>query len=26
VLIEVPLERGSETSPWPFTLPAPHGT
>jgi len=23
VLIEVPLERGSETSPWPFTLPAP---
>jgi acetolactate synthase I/II/III large subunit len=24
VLIEVPLERGAETSPWPLTLPAPH--
>jgi acetolactate synthase-1/2/3 large subunit len=23
VVIEVPIERGSETSPWPFTLPAP---
>jgi acetolactate synthase I/II/III large subunit len=24
VVIEVPIERGSEISPWPFTLPAPH--
>ncbi|MGO9514777.1 MAG: thiamine pyrophosphate-dependent enzyme [Steroidobacteraceae bacterium] len=24
VVIEVPLERGAETSPWPLTLPAPH--
>ncbi len=24
-VIEVPLERGAETSPWPFILPAPHG-
>jgi acetolactate synthase-1/2/3 large subunit len=24
VVIEVPIERGSETSPWPFTLPPPH--
>ena len=23
VVIEVPVERGSETSPWPLTLPAP---
>ncbi len=23
-LIEVPVERGSETSPWPFLHPAPH--
>jgi acetolactate synthase I/II/III large subunit len=26
VVIEVPVERGSEASPWPFTLPAPHET
>jgi acetolactate synthase-1/2/3 large subunit len=24
VLIEVPIERGTEVSPWPLTLPAPH--
>jgi acetolactate synthase-1/2/3 large subunit len=24
-VIEVPLERGAEASPWPFILPAPHG-
>jgi len=24
-VIEVPVEPGAETSPWPFTLPAPHG-
>jgi acetolactate synthase I/II/III large subunit len=24
VVIEVPIERGSEVSPWPFTMPAPH--
>ena len=26
VIIEVPLERGSEASPWPFINPRPHGT
>ena len=26
VVIEVPVERGSEISPWPFLHPAPHGT
>lgn len=26
VLIEVPIEKGSEASPWPFIHPAPHGS